>query len=471
MPADIHQREFWKQPFLDDSRTIPWDEAVARLRDTTGRPGPATWEVGSYPKGLEKHPVSGVSWYEAAAYAEFAGKSLPTIYHWSRAAQTHAAPLIVPGSNFSGAGTRPGRPFRCAERLRHDRHGRQRQGVVLERECGSGKRYILGGGFGEPTYMFVDEDAQSPWDRKPNYGFRCVKLSAPPPSASAARIVPPFRDFSKEKPVSDEVFRAFKGLYAYDKTALNARIEGTVTSEDWTQEKISFDAAYGGERVVAYLYLPKNVAPPFQAIVDFPGAWALSEDKFVGLDSDFWDFVPKSGRALLIPIYKSTYERRDALKSDYPEPTAFWRDHMIAWSKDLARSIDYLETRRDIDRAKIAYYGFSWGSYIAPILLAVEDRFQAAVLVAGGLMFQKALPEADPINFVTRVRVPVLMLNGRYDHYFPMASSLIPFFTLLGTPEKDKRQIFFESDHAPPRRDFIRETLAWLDKYLGPARK
>ena len=66
--------------------------------------------------------------------------------------------------------------------------------------------------------MFVDEDAQSPWDRKSNYGFRCVKLSAPPPPAAAARIVPPFRDFSKEKPVSDEVFRAFKGLYAYDKT-------------------------------------------------------------------------------------------------------------------------------------------------------------------------------------------------------------------------------------------------------------
>ena len=32
--------------------------------------------------------MSGVSWYEAAAYAAFAGKSLPTIYHWQRAAGT-----------------------------------------------------------------------------------------------------------------------------------------------------------------------------------------------------------------------------------------------------------------------------------------------------------------------------------------------------------------------------------------------
>ena len=66
--------------------------------------------------------------------------------------------------------------------------------------------------------MFIDQDAQSPWDRRPNYGFRCVKLPSPPPArrgrGGSSR---PFRDFSKEKPVSDEVFRAYKGLYAYDK--------------------------------------------------------------------------------------------------------------------------------------------------------------------------------------------------------------------------------------------------------------
>ena len=55
---------------------------MAHFRDATGRPGPATWDLGSYPDGQDEHPVAGVSWYEAAAYAKFAGKSLPTIYHW-----------------------------------------------------------------------------------------------------------------------------------------------------------------------------------------------------------------------------------------------------------------------------------------------------------------------------------------------------------------------------------------------------
>jgi len=43
-------------------------------------------------------------------------------------------------------------------------------------------------------------------------------------------------------------------------------------------------------------------------------------------------------------------------------------------------------------------------------------------------------------------------------------------FRLLGTPEKDKRHALFDSGHVPPRNDIIRETLDWLDHYLGPAR-
>ena len=48
--------------------------------DATGRPGPSTWEAGDYPEGEDDFPVAGVSWYEAAAYAEYVGKVLPTIF-------------------------------------------------------------------------------------------------------------------------------------------------------------------------------------------------------------------------------------------------------------------------------------------------------------------------------------------------------------------------------------------------------
>ncbi len=460
--------EVWKHPFVANGRTLSWTEAMANLRDATGRAGPATWELGNYPKGEEKHPVAGVSWYEAAAYAEFAGKSLPTIYHWNEAAQTRASMLIVPGSNFRGAGTvAVGGDGAWSGFGTTDMAGNVKEWCW--NESAGGKHYILGGGFGEPTYMFIDQDAQSPWDRRANYGFRCVKLPSPPPAAAAARVEAPFRDFSREKPVSDEVFAAYKGLYSYDRGDLAAKVEATETTEDWTQEKISFNAAYGGERVIAYLFLPKNAAPPYQTVVYFPGSGAIHTDKFSL--SIYADFIPKSGRVLMAPIYKSTFERRDDLKSDYPEPTAYWRDHVIAWSKDVGRSIDYLETRKDIARESLAYVGLSWGGAVAPVVLAVENRFKAAVLESGGLEFQQALPEADAINFVTRVRMPVLMLNGRYDHFFPVESSQLPLFRLLGTPDKDKRHVIYETGHAVPRKEFIRESLDWLDRYLGPVKR
>jgi dienelactone hydrolase len=458
----------WKQPFVKDGRTLPWRDAVALFRDSTGRPGPAGWEQGSFPRGQEKHPVAGVSWYEAAAYAEFAGKSLPTVYHWNWAAQTRASQLIVPGSNFAGTGTVPvGADGAVSGFGTTDMAGNVKEWCA--NESGEGRRFILGGGFGEPSYMFIDQDAQNPWDRRATYGFRCAKLLEKAPEAAWARIEVPFRDYAKEKPVSDDVFRAYAGLYAYDKTDLNVKVESTETSDEWTTEKVSFDAAYGGERVVAYVFVPKKGTPPFQAAVYFPGSGAIHTDAFAL--SSYADFVPRSGRVLIAPVYKGTYQRRDALKSDYPDTTALWRDHVIAWQKDLSRSVDYLVGRKDVDAGRLAYVGLSWGGAVAPVMLAVERRFRAAVLLSGGLEFQKSLPEVDEFNFVTRVKIPVLMINGRYDHFFPVESSQLPFFKNLGTPEPDKRYVVYETGHAPPRKEFIKESLDFLDKHLGPVKR
>ena len=140
------------------------------------------------------------------------------------------------------------------------------------------------------------------------------------------------------------------------------------------------------------------------------------------------------------------------------------------WSKDLGRSLDYLDTRSDIDAAKLAYMGFSMGTAHAPVLLAVEPRIKTAVLESGGFQNRFDLPEVDALNFAPRVTIPVLMMNGRYDGYFPVATSQHAFFQLLGTPAAFKAHLVYESTHVVPRREEVRETIAWLDKYLGPVR-
>ena len=106
------KREYWTQPFVKDGRELSWEEAMKLFRDRTGRPGPATWEVGTSPAGRDNDPVGGLSWYEAVAYAQFAGKSLPTVYHWLRAAGTGVAASLTPLSNFDGTGLAPSGKFR-----------------------------------------------------------------------------------------------------------------------------------------------------------------------------------------------------------------------------------------------------------------------------------------------------------------------------------------------------------------------
>ena len=246
--------------------------------------------------------------------------------------------------------------------------------------------------------------------------------------------------------------------------------------EDWIKERVTFNAAYGNERMIAYLFLPKKGTPPYQTVVYFPGSPAIfvrSSESYaipflVTLEPGSRGFISKSGRAIIYPIYKGTFERGDDLKSDYPDETHFYKEHVIMWAKDLSRSIDYLETRDDIDTDKLAYFGYSWGSTLAGIIPAVEKRLKTSILLVGGLYFQRALPEVSPIHYLPRITIPVLMLNGRYDFYFPYETSQLPFFELLGTPKEDKKLFLYETSHNVPRTDLIRETLAWLDRYLGP---
>jgi formylglycine-generating enzyme required for sulfatase activity/dienelactone hydrolase len=462
-------QRYWNQKFIRNDKELPWRDAVAMFRDKTGRPGPSTWELSSYPEGQADYPVAGVSWYEAVAYAEFVGKSLPTAYHWDEAAGTQAVHYIAPVSNFGSKGLAAVGSYRSL-----GPHGTYDMAGNVKEWCWNvsgkeGKRYILGGAWNEPAYMFTDPDAQSPFARLPEYGFRLARYSAPPPESALAPVEGNFRDYSREKPVSDEIFRAYRSLYTYDKSALNAVVESIDdSSESWRKERVSFDAAYGKERITAYIFLPKHGMPPYPMTIFFPGSDAINSRTSQNLLLRGIDFLPRSGRAMVYPIYKSTHERGDDLKSDMQVPTAFYRDHVIAWYKDVARTIDYLETRPDLKTDKLAYYGLSWGSAIAPIMISMEPRIKLAVLVGGGFGFGKALPEADPINFASHVTVPVLMVNGRYDFFFPTATSQKPMFLLLGPPPKDKRHVVFEAGHIPPNDLMIKAVLDWLDQYQGP---
>jgi esterase/lipase len=103
------------------------------------------------------------------------------------------------------------------------------------------------------------------------------------------------------------------------------------------------------------------------------------------------------------------------------------------------------------------------------IIPAVESRIKAVVLLVGGMQMNRSLPEVDQINFLPRVRQPILMLNGKYDMFFPEETSQKPMYDLLGSKIKDLKT--YNEGHLVPRQDLIKETLKWYDQYLGEVKK
>src|SRR5215218_6594698 len=124
------------------------------------------------------------------------------------------------------------------------------------------------------------------------------------------------------------------------------------------------------------------------------------------------------------------------------------RTEQIQLIKDLQRAVDVLRARRNVDGARIAYVGISYGGAMGALFAGIERRLKAAVLVVGdgGLVshftgpedsnFMAGLPCAtrinwlqamapiEPIRFIAHASPTALLLqNGRLDELVPAADA------------------------------------------------
>lgn len=469
------KKEYWKFPFIKDNKNLEWEEAMTFMVDQTGRKGPSTWQAGDYPENEDDYPVSGISWYEAAAFAEFAGKELPTLHHWKNAAGFYILfSALIPNCNFSnkkpsGAGT-----YRSMNNHgTFDMFGNVREWCYNEN---NDLRITCGGAWNDPTYTYMYQNTLPAFDRSEKNGFRCVKYIDR--NKIPAYFFQPLvnidvqsNDFYHVKPITDDVFQVVKNQFSKSPADLKAEVESRDDrNRDWICEKVSFNSGYDNNRMIVYLFLPKNSNPPYQTIIGIPGADGFgsgSSREFAYKTANDNHYL-KDGRAFIMPVYFGTFEReKDTIPGLYDTDFSLF-SYVF---KDVRRTIDYLETRSDIDINKLAISGSSFGGAMASMVPAVEERLRVLVLVISGLCWEfKRMPEMDQINFVTRVKIPTLILSGRYDPFFSFEYNVKPLYDLLGTLPRDKKLVVYETDHYIPYRELVKETLGWLDKYFGPAK-
>ena len=456
-------QDFWEHEFVRDGQTFSWDEAMSIFVDTTGQPGPSTWIGGAYPEGEEEHPVGGISWYEAAAFARYAKSDLPTVHHWRRAYAPAALSWEIRHSNVESAAAAPVGKYRGVGWVGTlDMLGNVREWGA--NSVGDLKA-TLGGGWNDAAYL-VEPSISNPgtlpaFDRSPENGVRLARLNDER-DARAALSAPinPYEPRGAVEPASDEAFAAIRRNFDYSNAPMNASVDESTEIRGFERHRISFDIDESGDRMHMYLYLPEGGGGR-QPVMLY---WASSHG-FVLTDIEQFrlhlDFMLKRGWAVAMPIFDHTFERG---AGRFPSLSGIeYRDQFIRWMREMRRSLDYLETRADLDMDALVFYGFSWGGRLGAAALAIEPRFQAGILNQAGFGYFRHY-DVVAEHYLPRVTQPVLQFNGRFDGDFRLEESAKPFFDMLGS--EHKKHVVGPTGHFVSMKTVIGETLAWLDEHM-----
>ena len=464
--------QYWvEMDFIQDGVSLSFEQAQEIMIDSTGMTGPAGWEVGTYLQGTENKPVTGISWYEAQAYARYKGNILPPMYHWAKAAFppdeiiSPISPKLLKTSNFSrekiediGQGEGAYGTF--------DMAGNAKEWVW---NIFGGRGLTLGGAFDEPTYLASQTAPQPRMDRSLKNGFRTARLINPRdlnPFGDPIETQAP-KDLSFYKPMNDEVFKVYSRSFEVDSSKPKSKVIYVDDSHPiWIKERISIEVGYNEEMMDMLIFKPKNSFGPSSPVVIHPGSNYYStppEIDDINPGEFSLDFLIKSGKTLVWPAWKGSLNRMPATRSGGDRMRDF-RNLYIAWVSDTDKTLDYLETRNDIDTDNIFYLGMSYGALFNTHTLLFENRYKGAILYVGGV-FPTYPPLVDGINHMPRIDTPFLMLNGEQDYLVPKSAAMY-FYQSTGTSEKDKKIVFYDSGHWPlPRNQMIKETLDFIKKY------
>ncbi|HEX8395795.1 MAG TPA: prolyl oligopeptidase family serine peptidase [Longimicrobium sp.] len=264
------------------------------------------------------------------------------------------------------------------------------------------------------------------------------------------------------------------GTFAYDRSApLDLRDSLRSTQEGVAVHAISFASPKGG-RATGLLFVPTG-AGPFAGVVlahGMPG----SAETFTGRGV----YIARHG-AVVIAIDAPFNRRQGRTMTLTPRDSA----EQVQLIVDLQRAVDVLLARRDVDPARLAYVGRSYGAATGALFAGVERRLKTYVLASGdgGVTMRFREPGAPPpppgreeearawlasmepiegIRYVGLANGSILFQHGRRDNVVPavLAERLHAAFT------GDKEVRWYDAEHALNPAAYV-DQLRWLHDRVG----
>ena len=169
-----------------------------------------------------------------------------------------------------------------------------------------------------------------------------------------------------------------------EKTPLNAHVFGRVEREDYSVEKVYFEA-YPGFFTTGNLYRPKGKKGPFPGIVSPHGHWGrgrLENSEAGSVPGRCINFA-KQGYVIFSYDMVGRVDSGEQIDHAYGgEREALWGMSLMAlqlWN--AIRSVDFLEALPDVDNNRIGCTGASGGGTQTFMLTAVDDRIKVSAPV------------------------------------------------------------------------------------------
>lgn len=453
-----YRDEFWPLDLMHEGKKISFSEVKTSFVDKANFPSPKDWYQGTYENGKELYPVSGISWYEAYAYANFRNMSLPSVAEWFYAFDRNRPERALKNANINSYNYTKSRIESDSENNNgiFDMAGNVREWVSNNIKD-ENSRGILGGSFADDTYVPFDFYSQNAWNRSSYNGIRLVKKIEPDNSGEIFYKREKLRNFYDNYRTTEKEWNLMESLFMYDKN--NISFEQVNTSKVNGQEFYctSFNIITSNMTMPVHHLRADPEIKSKKAIIYFPGSNALYRDK---ITYPTWvTEMVNSGVDVIFPEYLSTYSRQDGVKTDIGNTSMNYRDHLITWVKEVRYAVDYAIQ----NGYEPHYFGVSWGGQVGVNILAIEDRFKTGILFVGGISLDDVREEIQPEKYAARIKTPTLLLNGRYDFYFPYQSSQLPLFNLMNLDNNNKRHVVVDYAHYVPMHIVREETLKWIN--------